>query len=187
MGERPVSEEMHRQLRSLSEAYAEAADRRDVERFLAAFASDAVVEVYRPEGPGEPMGTFRGHDELARIPRSLASWASTAHLVGDAFYRWDGGDEASGEVACEAHHVRPTGDDADVRSALPGATDEVMTITYHDRYRCTDGGWRIVRREVRIASVQTEVVDAPTRAPTRGPTPGPIPAPSPGPTQETAS
>ena len=143
------------ELRALSLAYAHAADRRDEAGFVAAFTPDGVVEVHRPERPGAPSATFRGHAELATIPRSLARWSSTAHLVGAATYeRSDGGgddggdaDEATGEVACVAHHVRPTAD---------GPTDDVLTIRYRDRYRRDDGRWRIARREVWVESVRRE-------------------------------
>lgn len=144
------------ELRALSLAYAHAADRRDEAGFVAAFTPDGVVEVHRPERPGAPSATFRGHAELATIPRSLARWSSTAHLVGAATYERAGSDdghevgdddEASGEVACVAHHVRPTAD---------GPTDDVLTIRYRDRYRRDDGRWRIARREVWVESVRRE-------------------------------
>jgi ketosteroid isomerase-like protein len=149
MGEGAVTGEPGWELRALSLAYAEAADRRDVAGFLAVFAPDGVVEVYRPLRGDEPTGVFRGHGELARIPASLARWPSTAHLVGDAAYRWEADGEASGVVACEAHHVRPA-------DGTGGTTDEVMTIRYHDRYRRADGRWLIAHRQVRVVSVRTE-------------------------------
>lgn len=154
MGEPGVSEDLGRELRALSVAYAEAADRRDVAAFLEAFAPDGVVEVYRPDGGDQPVGVFRGHDELARVPLSLTRWTSTAHLVGDATYRRDGDDEVSGEVACEAHHLRPAQDPTG-----GGTTDEVMTIRYHDRYRRLAGRWLVAHRQVRVTAVRTDLVD----------------------------
>lgn len=144
-----MPETLQRELRLLSLAYAEAADRRDVAGFVAAFAPDGVVEVFRAERPGEPAGRFRGGEELARIPRSLVRWTSTAHLVGVAAYRWDGDGSLRGEEACEAHHVRPTTD---------GTSDEVMTIRYRDRYRRVGEAWRIARRQVHVLSVRTDMV-----------------------------
>jgi 3-phenylpropionate/cinnamic acid dioxygenase small subunit len=120
----------------LVDGYAACADARDVDGFRGLFTEDAVLTVVEPDGTVRPPNV--GLDVIAQIPVRLGRYERTRHVVGE--HRVEGGpgpDEATGTVACEAHHHRR-------------GTDTVMTITYEDRYRRTDAGWRIAGRTVRI-------------------------------------
>jgi len=123
------------ELRDLALGYARCADARDADGFRALFADDAVLTVVEPDGTARP--SLVGVDQIAKIPVRLGRYDRTVHLVRAQRAEPDGPDAATGTVECEAHHH------------LDG-TDTVMTITYEDRYRRTDGGWRFAERTVRI-------------------------------------
>jgi ketosteroid isomerase-like protein len=119
----------------LVEGYARCADGRDVDGFRALFADDAVLTVIEPDGTPRPP--LVGVDQIAKIPVRLGRYDRTVHRVGTPEVDADGPDAATGTVECEAHHHL-------------GATDTVMTITYEDRYRRAEDGWRFAERTVRI-------------------------------------
>lgn len=134
----PVADAGDRQaLRALVDAYAAAADGRDVAAFLALFTSDAELSVQR--GDGEPA-VYAGAARLAHIPARLRRYRHTFHDVGYHSCEIDG-NAAIGTAGCQAHHV--TEDAA-------GATDLVLTIRYRDAYLRNADGWRFSRRAVHI-------------------------------------
>jgi ketosteroid isomerase-like protein len=138
----------------LAHVYAAAVDSGDVEGFLAAFHADAVLEVFRP-GDGDVPSTRRvGHAELAGVVPALRRYASTRHVIIDVTVGATDADgvTADGTVRCEAHHVTV---------AEHGAFDDVMTITYRDRYDATDGMWRIRHRTVGIEHIDRVELDTP--------------------------
>ncbi len=144
-------------LHALSCEYAAAADRGDVERLLSAFTDDGALTV-----PGPPERTLRGPDELSAVPRLLARYDRTFHLVGQGTYRLTGDRTAAGEVYCVAHHLgRGSGD------APEEATDKVMYICYLDEYRRGASGWRISHRtlDVRWTDHCRTTTSAPDRPP----------------------
>lgn len=127
-------------LRALSERYAAAVDRRDADLFVAGFAPDAALVVHRPGEAPERGARLTGHAELRSVTDNLGRYARTMHFLGQSVYDVHGdGDEATGEVYCVAHHLRHRED---------GATDGVMYIRYHDRYRHTRDGWAFAARHV---------------------------------------
>ena len=119
----------------LVDGYARCADARDADGFRALFADDAVLTVIEPDGTPRPA--LVGVDQIAKIPVRLGRYDRTVHRVGAPQVEPDGPDAATGTVECEAHHHL-------------GDTDTVMTITYEDRYRRTEDGWRFAERTVRI-------------------------------------
>ncbi|HEX6475929.1 MAG TPA: nuclear transport factor 2 family protein [Acidimicrobiales bacterium] len=128
-------------LRELSDRYASAVDRRDVEALVELFTDGAELSVYDPAHAEAPSRVRRGRPELAEIPRLIARYPKTFHFVGNALYEIDE-DVATGEVYCVAHHLI---DDPE------GATDHVMLIRYIDDYlRCDDGRWRISGRRLLV-------------------------------------
>ncbi len=127
---------MSEEIRALVLGYATGADHRDVARFAALFADDARLTVVEPDGTLRP--SLVGVEQIAKIPVRLGRYDRTIHLVRS--HRVDptmSPDAATGTVECEAHHHL-------------GGTDTVMTITYEDRYRRTEDGWRFAERTVRI-------------------------------------
>jgi hypothetical protein len=126
---------MREELQELALGYADGADRRDVEAFATLFAEDARLTVVDPDGTARP--SLVGRDAIAAIPDRLRRYDRTVHVVREQRVEPDGPDTATGTVDCEAHHHL-------------GDTDTVMTITYEDRYRRTEDGWRFAERTVRI-------------------------------------
>ena len=126
---------MTRELHELTLRYADCADARDADGFRALFADDAVLTVIEPDGTPRPP--LVGVDQIAKIPVRLGRYDRTVHRVGAPRFEAAGPDAATGTVGCEAHHHL-------------GETDTVMTITYEDRYRRTEDGWRFAERTVRI-------------------------------------
>ena len=132
-------------LRALSADYASAVDRRDAAALRALFTDDATLTVRDLAEGSEHV--HRGPEAIAGIPAVVASrYPATFHLVGQGRYRLVGGDAATGEVLCEAHHhLGPLGE---------AAVDRVLHIRYRDDYRSSDGvGWRFAARTVEVQFV----------------------------------
>jgi uncharacterized protein (TIGR02246 family) len=124
-------------LRALVDAYAQAVDARDADRFAALFAPDGELVVYEPDEP-EPSISWRGPDELREVMKLLSSYSTTFHLMANHTCEIDG-EAATGEVYCLAHHLSEGGATGD---------NTLMVIRYHDRYARQDGAWRFARRDV---------------------------------------
>ena len=132
-------------LRALVDAYAAAADGRDVDRFVGLFLPDATLSARR--GDGSPA-VYTGAARLAEIPERLGRYRHTFHDIG---HQWAeiAGDRATGEVGCRAHHIT---DHEEV------AIDLVLTIRYRDVYARTPAGWRFASRDVHIVWTTEEPV-----------------------------
>jgi uncharacterized protein (TIGR02246 family) len=122
------------ELRELVEQYAFGADTRDREMFGAAFTEDGVLTTSKG-------GTFDGRAAIISTLDYLdAHYPRSMHFVGNHKVEL-AGDTATGLLYCLAHHVY-TRDGED--------RDTLMVIRYHDDYRRTAEGWRIVRRTLQI-------------------------------------
>jgi hypothetical protein len=144
-------------LRALSVGYAAAVDGLDGEAFASLFTGDGELWVPDVSVGTRPTVCRAGADALSRIPSGLARYHVTRHRVGPAVYAVDG-DSATGAVAGVAHHLT-----ASARSGgtVPGGgpgTDAVWYLDYRDRYRRGADGWRIVRRELHLRSIETRPV-----------------------------
>lgn len=132
---------MTAELYELAARYAAGADRRDPQLFISAFLPDGRLRRYEPADAPTPLTDRAGHASLAEVPSLLSRYARTFHHLGQARYDVEaGGDSATGEVYCLAHHL--TADDPPVL--------HVMHIRYADRYRCVDGRWGIEDRRVLV-------------------------------------
>jgi hypothetical protein len=118
-------------LRDLVEAYAFGCDARDADLLRSCFVDGATLTVHWSSREPTSM-TFP--DGAEHIARSLGRYDRTMHFVGNhrAELR---GDDATSVTYCFAHH-------------LTGADDHVMAIRYHDTFRRTPEGWRIVERHL---------------------------------------
>jgi len=119
--------EIHQVILSL----ARATDRRDPEAIRSCYHPDAV----------DDHGAFRGSPaEFADwVPRTLALFAATQHLVGSPRIVLEGA-RARSETYCQAHHVFPSDDSG-------GERDAIMALRYVDRFeRRDEGPWLIARR-----------------------------------------
>ncbi|MCU1504784.1 MAG: hypothetical protein JWM12_4138 [Ilumatobacteraceae bacterium] len=138
-------------LRELALSYARHADRREPELLAALFEPDGELRMVRRGDPGPPA-VSRGHRHIASLVARLRSFETTFHLVANHTIDIDG-DDATGEVYCQAHHLTVAGDER---------TDHVMYIRYHDRYRRHGAGWSFVERELHVDWTDTHEVDPPT-------------------------
>ena len=138
--------ETERALRSLSEVYASAADRRELGRVADLFLPDGVLEVFYP-AQSRPR-RYQGHEAIRGSWQRLSRFRLTMHLLGQATFDIDR-EEATGEVYCVAHHL-----DAEKLD-----TDYVLYIRYGDRYRAVSGRWGIVLRQVRTLWTETRTID----------------------------
>jgi hypothetical protein len=135
----------HEALRGLIYRYAQCADNRDGPGFAAQFTSDGLLD-----GLGF---RYEGTEQIAAVAPQLSLYARTYHTVFNCLFTVTG-DEATGEIYSEAHHLTPTGEGGE-------HSDLVMYITYHDRYRRTVDGWRIAVRKVDIRMTETRTVSVP--------------------------
>ncbi len=149
-----VREADERALLALSVAYAACADARDGEGLAALFTEDGALVVPRPPSELRPVSVRSGHDALAEVAALLGRYERTFHLVSTPRFEV-GGDEATGEVPCVAHHLSAP---ADPGADGPAGTDTVWFIRYRDQYRRTGSVWRIVRRELHLQWVEEHLV-----------------------------
>ena len=158
-GPAPVGWADEASLRSLSTAYAAAADARDGEWLASLFAEDGALVVPKFPTDLRPVVTRRGHDALVQVAEMLRRYDRTFHLVTNHRFAV-AGDTASGEVQCVAHHVSLTGDRSGGGPASegPAGTDTVWFIRYRDRYRRSGSGWRFERRELDLQWVEEHPV-----------------------------
>ena len=99
--------------------------------------------------------TYRGAEQLASVPRGLARYHRTFHLLGQAELRAEGS-TGEGVVHCIAHHLEREQD---------GWWDRVLLIRYSDRYTSdsdSERRWRIADRLVHVDWVERRGAVAPT-------------------------
>jgi hypothetical protein len=135
----------------LVSAYARAIDGRDREALGRLFVADGTVTVRR--GSADPE-VHRGAEGLDAVLAAVSTFDHTLHEVsGFLLAAGEGDDEASGESACVAHHVRRTdGRDAD---------DLVLHGRYHDTFARDTAGWHFTRRELQVLWTEKHQVRLP--------------------------
>jgi ketosteroid isomerase-like protein len=139
--------EDERALRALALAYAHHVDRREAERVAALFEPDAVLRMVWRDGQA-PAAVSRGHRQIAHVVKGLAAMVATFHFVGNHLLEVRG-DEATGEVYCQAHHLTAEG------------VDHVLYLRYLDRYRRSEAGWRFTERETVVEWSEQRAVARP--------------------------
>jgi hypothetical protein len=126
-------------LRRLALSYARHADRGEPDLFAALFEPEGELRMVRRGNTGPP-GVSRGRAEIAAAVARLSRLEATFHFVGN--HTIDiAGDDATGEVYCQAHHVSARGDEH---------IDHVMFIRYQDRYRRHGKAWLFAERELHV-------------------------------------
>jgi hypothetical protein len=120
------------ELQQLVTDYAYAIDERAFERLDQVFAPDAYIDYRAMGGIDGPYPKVK-----AWLPQALKSFPGFMHFIGNLWFEIDG-DEARGKIACFNPMVVPTPE---------GGSDTMfLGLWYHDRYRRTAAGWRIVER-----------------------------------------
>ncbi len=138
-------------IRDLVDGYARAVDQPDGQAAAALFTPDGVLRIFE-RGTPAPVREREGREQIASAMEGLRRYDTTLHVVANHYADIDG-DTATGETYCLAHHVR------DVEGQ--GDMDFVMAIRYLDRFRRTDEGWRIERRELQVEFTEDRPVTGP--------------------------
>lgn len=128
---RPADDE--REIRALATSYAHHVDRREPALVAQLFEPDATLRMVWRSGAVRPTES-RGHRQIAKVVERLQQFTATFHQIGNHSVEI-AGDDASGEVYCQAHHLSPDG------------VDHVMYIRYLDRYRRAGRVWLFAERE----------------------------------------
>ena len=137
-------------LADLVHRYAAAADERDAAGVALLFTDDGVLASPRPPRRLGPVDEAVGRAEIEAVIDRLSGVAVTQHAVVGQVHTATGVDEATGRVACIAHHV------------LADGTNLVWHLTYRDRYRRLPEGWRFSRRALSVDVVEQRPVVAAT-------------------------
>jgi uncharacterized protein (TIGR02246 family) len=122
--------------------YSYAYDSKDVEAFAQLFVEDGVFEVIVP---GQSSPTVRLASRTA-----IREWAAQRHQLnaGSQARHYQSGvlfDEMTGETATAQTMLLLTG-----QSAPDAAPLLLLTGVYHDKWRKTREGWRLVHRVARV-------------------------------------
>lgn len=128
------------EIRRLIESYAVTVDTDDPASAAMLFIGDGEFDVWLNPGNAEPTSQRRGHAEIATALGYVARYVVTHHTISASAIELHG-DTATGRTQCAAHHVSRTDD---------GWRDEVMYLTYTDRFARVEGRWRFARRELRV-------------------------------------
>lgn len=138
-------------LTDLVDRYAALVDDRDFDALGALFTDDAVLRQPRPPRTMAPADAVHGRAAIVANFTRLRGLHATQHAVVGRVFSAAGPAEATGRIACIAHHV----------SGADGAlTDHAWHLTYLDRYRRSDGRWRIRERILRLDWIEERDVGA---------------------------
>jgi ketosteroid isomerase-like protein len=132
-------------IRTLIDAYAHCADRRDAAGQMALFTEDTRFIVFMDSRNLEPTQEIRRRADLAPVFEHLKTYEATTHFNGQSTIALNG-DHATGESYCLAHHVQ----------VVDGArTLMVASIRYLDRFVKTKGGWLFSERKLMVDWIET--------------------------------
>lgn len=132
-------------IRTLVDAYARCADRRDAAGQMALFTEDARFLVFMDSRNPEPSQEIGRRADLAPVFEHLNTYEATTHFNGQSTVVLDG-DHATGESYCLAHHVQ----------AVDGKrTLMVASIRYLDRFVKTSEKWLFRERKLMVDWIET--------------------------------
>jgi len=119
-------------IRDLVSDYCLGFDRRDWQRFISIWHTDAVWEI------GPPFGSFHGHDGIHKAVHEVLYpvWRETHHLTTNLRLQFADPDHVHG--ICNVDCMGAT---------MDGAV-QMIGATYTDEFERRDGAWRIARRAV---------------------------------------
>jgi hypothetical protein len=141
-------------IRTLIDAYAHCADRRDAEAQMALFTRDTHFVVYYTEsGSEKPDLELHDRADLAPVFDDLNRYRATMHFNGQSTVELDG-DTATGETYCLAHHVSVDGD---------SQTIFVAAIRYYDTFVKDDGAWLFAERKLYVDWTDTRALGSPAQ------------------------
>jgi ketosteroid isomerase-like protein len=132
-------------IRNLIDAYARCADRRDADGQMALFTEDAQFVVYMDGQGSAPSQVLDGREALATVFDDLNRYQATMHFNGQSTVTI-GGDRATGESYCIAHHLSATRGERTLMIAY---------LRYHDRFVREAGGWLFAERKLYVDWTET--------------------------------
>jgi SnoaL-like protein len=135
-------------IRTLFDAYAHCADRRDAEGQKALFTADTRFAVYMDGEGSEPSYVLEGREALTPVFADLNRYEVTTHFNGQSTVALDE-DRATGESYTIAHHVFT---EEGVRKMM------VASLRYLDVFAKVDGRWYFAERDLILDWSETRVL-----------------------------
>ncbi len=126
-------------IRELIDAYAHDADRREIEKQVALFTPDAILEnIHNEPGKDKDTTVLRGRKDLAAGFATLKNFEMTMHFNGQSTIDIHG-DTATGETYCLAHHIFMQNGQR---------TLMIIGIRYVDTMVRVNGNWLFAKRQL---------------------------------------
>ena len=138
-------------IRTLVDAYARCADRRDAEGQKALFTEDTHFVVYMDGEGSEPSQELNGREALTPVFADLNQYQATTHFNGQSTIELDG-QRATGESYCLAHHLKTEGGE---RSLM------VASLRYRDTFTKRAGAWLFAERHLYVDWIETRSTHTP--------------------------
>jgi ketosteroid isomerase-like protein len=127
-------------IRELVDAYAQCADRRDADGQKSLFTEDTHFVVYMDGQGSEPTQMLDGREALTPVFDDLNRYQATMHFNGQSTITL-GGDRATGESYCIAHHLFTEDGDRKLM---------VAWLRYRDTFVKVDGTWLFAERNLYV-------------------------------------
>ena len=132
-------------IRTLVDAYAHCADRRDADGQKALFTEDTHFVVYMDGEGTEASQELNRREALTPVFAELNRYEATTHFNGQSTIALDG-DRATGESYCLAHHLFTEGDERKLM---------VASLRYHDTFVQHRGAWLFAERKLYVDWTET--------------------------------
>ena len=132
-------------IRELVDAYAHCADRRDADRQKSLFTEDTHFVVYMDGQGSEPTQVLDGRDALTPVFDDLNRYQATMHFNGQSTIAL-GGDRATGESYCIAHHLFTEDGERKLMIAW---------LRYGDTFVKIDNAWLFAERNLYVDWTET--------------------------------
>jgi ketosteroid isomerase-like protein len=128
-------------IRTLVEAYAHCADRRDAKAQMSLFTADTHFVVYMNAKDPTPSQELHSREALAPVFADLNKYDATTHFVGQSTIFTLTDDRATGQAYCLAHHV-----------TLEGSKRRLMlaSLRYLDTFVKMNGAWLFAERRLYV-------------------------------------
>jgi hypothetical protein len=128
-------------IRTLVEAYAHCADRRDAKGQMALFTPDTHFVVYMDAKDPKPSQELQSREALAPVFADLNQYAATMHFLGQTTILTLTGDRGTGETYCMPHHL-----------TIKDKSRQLMiaALRYYDTFVRTDGSWLFAERQLYV-------------------------------------
>jgi hypothetical protein len=132
-------------IRTLVDAYADCADRREAEEQMALFTEDTRFVVCMDSRSAQPTQEIYGREGLRPVFDELNQYEVTTHFNGQSTIELQG-DSATGITYCLAHHVKQT-----------DGTKRLMiaSIRYLDTFVKRDDVWLFAERRLMVDWIET--------------------------------